>query len=41
MVLRQIDKEGLVVDVRANGGGNVSRMLIERCAASCWPRLRA
>ena len=26
----QIDKEGLVVDVRANGGGNVSRMLIER-----------
>ena len=26
----QIDKEGLVVDVRANGGGNVSRMIIER-----------
>jgi tricorn protease len=26
----QIDREGLVVDVRANGGGNVSRMLIER-----------
>src|ERR1051325_7471374 len=26
----QSDKEGLVVDVRANGGGNVSRMLIER-----------
>jgi tricorn protease len=26
----QIDAEGLVVDVRANGGGNVSRMLIER-----------
>src|ERR1051325_3055659 len=26
----QIDKEGMVVDVRANGGGNVSRMLIER-----------
>jgi tricorn protease len=26
----QTDKEGLVVDVRANGGGNVSRMLIER-----------
>src|SRR6185369_13224042 len=23
-------KEGLVIDVRANGGGNVSRMLIER-----------
>ncbi|MBI2406674.1 MAG: PD40 domain-containing protein [Gemmatimonadetes bacterium] len=26
----QLDKEALVVDVRANGGGNVSRMLIER-----------
>src|SRR5256714_3173470 len=26
----QIRKEGLVVDVRANGGGNVARMLIER-----------
>lgn len=26
----QIDKEGMIVDVRANGGGNVSRMLIER-----------
>lgn len=26
----QIDKEGLIVDVRANGGGNVSRMIIER-----------
>src|SRR5438045_1728798 len=26
----QMDKEALVVDVRANGGGNVSRMLIER-----------
>jgi tricorn protease len=26
----QITKEGLVVDVRANGGGNVSAMLIER-----------
>ena len=26
----QIRKDGLVVDVRANGGGNVSRMLIER-----------
>ena len=28
----QLKKEGLVVDVRANGGGNVSRMLIERLA---------
>ncbi len=26
----QLTKEGLVVDVRANGGGNVSQMLIER-----------
>ncbi|HMJ07933.1 MAG TPA: S41 family peptidase, partial [Pyrinomonadaceae bacterium] len=26
----QLDREALVVDVRANGGGNVSRMLIER-----------
>jgi len=26
----QLGKEGLVVDARANGGGNVSRMLIER-----------
>jgi tricorn protease len=28
----QLNKEALVVDVRANGGGNVSRMLIERLA---------
>jgi tricorn protease len=26
----QLQKEALIVDVRANGGGNVSRMLIER-----------
>jgi tricorn protease len=26
----QVRKEGAVIDVRANGGGNVSRMLIER-----------
>lgn len=26
----QLDKEGLVIDVRSNGGGNVSQMLIER-----------
>lgn len=26
----QLRKEGLIVDVRANGGGNVSRMVIER-----------
>jgi len=38
----QIRKEGLVVDVRANGGGNVSRMLIqrltERVLAAQFPR---
>ncbi len=28
----QVNREGMVVDVRANGGGNVSRMLIERFA---------
>jgi tricorn protease len=26
----QVGKEGMIVDVRANGGGNVSQMLIER-----------
>jgi tricorn protease len=26
----QLDKEGLIIDDRCNGGGNVSRMLIER-----------
>ena len=26
----QLDKEGLIIDVRGNGGGNVSQMLIER-----------
>jgi len=26
----QLNKEGLVIDVRSNGGGNVSRMIIER-----------
>ena len=26
----QLNKEGMIVDVRANGGGNVSRMIIER-----------
>lgn len=28
----QIDRDGLVIDVRSNGGGNVSQMLIERLA---------
>jgi tricorn protease len=28
----QLDKEALIIDARANGGGNVSRMLIERLA---------
>ena len=31
----QIRKEGLIVDVRGNGGGNVSEMLIERLGR--WP----
>ncbi|MEE4638815.1 MAG: S41 family peptidase [Wenzhouxiangella sp.] len=30
----QIRKDGLVIDVRSNGGGNVSQMLIERLARS-------
>ena len=30
----QIRKEGLVIDVRGNGGGNVSQMLIERLSRS-------
>jgi tricorn protease len=30
----QVRKEGLVVDVRDNGGGNISEMLIERLARS-------
>ena len=30
----QIRKEGLIVDVRGNGGGNVSQMLIERLSRS-------
>ena len=35
----QMRKEGLVVDVRDNGGGNVSQMLIERLQPrSCWRR---
>src|SRR5437868_12307570 len=38
----QLDKEALIVDVRANGGGNVSRLLIEllgrRVLGAQWPR---
>jgi tricorn protease len=38
----QLRKEALIVDVRANGGGNVSRMLIERLSrkplAATFPR---
>jgi tricorn protease len=30
----QVRKDGLVVDVRDNGGGNISQMLIERLAAT-------
>lgn len=32
----QLDKDGLVVDVRYNGGGFVSQMLIERLARKVW-----
>ena len=28
----QLDKEGLIIDDRANGGGNVSPMILERLA---------
>ena len=34
----QIRKEGLVVDVRDNGGGNISQMLLERLGAVCAAR---
>lgn len=30
--LQEIDKEGLIVDVRFNGGGNVSQLLLEKLA---------
>ncbi len=30
----QIDKQGLIVDVRGNGGGNVSQMVLERLSRS-------
>lgn len=32
----QIRKEGLVVDVRGNGGGNVSQMILNRLARELW-----
>ena len=32
----QIDKRGLVVDVRDNGGGFVSQMIVERLARKVW-----
>jgi len=35
----QIRKEGLVVDVRANGGGNVSECLSSGCGENCWVKL--
>ena len=28
--IRNLDKEGLIIDDRANGGGNVSPMILER-----------
>lgn len=30
--LQEVDKEGLIVDVRFNGGGNVSQLLLEKLA---------
>lgn len=32
----QLDREGLVIDVRDNGGGFVSQMIIERLARRIW-----
>jgi len=32
----QIRKEGLLVDVRANGGGNISQMVLERLTKKLW-----
>ncbi|MBK8726009.1 MAG: PD40 domain-containing protein [Holophagaceae bacterium] len=32
----QIRKEGLLVDVRANGGGNISQMILERLSKKLW-----
>lgn len=32
----QIRKEGLLVDVRANGGGNISQMILGRLAKKLW-----
>ncbi len=32
----QIDKEGLIIDDRANGGGNVSPMILERLAREAY-----
>jgi tricorn protease len=32
----QIRKEGLLVDVRANGGGNISQMILSRLSKKLW-----
>jgi tricorn protease len=32
----QVRKEGLVVDVRANGGGNISQMILARLSKKLW-----
>ncbi len=36
----QLDKEALVVDIRFNGGGNVSQLLIERFDRKIWARMK-
>jgi tricorn protease len=37
----QLDKEAMVVDIRFNGGGNVSQLLIERFDRKLWAFQRA
>ena len=37
----QLRKDALLIDDRANGGGNISRMVIERLSSSCWARTYA
>jgi tricorn protease len=37
----QLDKQAIVVDIRFNGGGNVSQLLIERFDREIWARMKA